>query len=103
MVTTPPLPAAMATYLVLEDRVLAEEEVLEERARGGGGGRHGDAHADAEERGDVEADGMWRHHEAYIEAQRSREGCVFVWWSGKMLESFSPKGYLSCVLHVRAF
>ena len=90
MVTTPPLPAAMATYLVLEDRVLAEEEVLEERARGGGGGRHGDAHADAEERGDVEADGMWRHHEAYIEAQRSREGCVSVQGSSEKMNYFAP-------------
>jgi hypothetical protein len=50
----------------------------------------------------AEMEGM-RHHVACVEVKQSHEGSVSVRSPDKMLDGFTTKGYLGCVLHVRAF
>ena len=49
------------------------------------------------------AEGTWHHREACVEVKQSREDGVSVRWSDKKLDGFTPRGYLGCVLHLRAF
>ena len=44
---------------------------------------------------------LWRARG--VEAKQSREGGVSIRGSNKKLDSFTPRGYLGCVLHVRVF
>ena len=46
---------------------------------------------------------MWRHREACVEAKWSREAGVSVQDFDKKLDSFTPEGYLGCMLNVRVF
>ena len=41
----------------------------------------------------------WRHREACVEAKRSCEGGMSVRWPDKMLDGFTPKRYLACMLN----
>jgi len=48
-------------------------------------------------------EGMWCHRDASVEVKQNYEGGVSVWCSSKKMYNFNPEGYLSRVLHVRAF
>lgn len=53
--------------------------------------------------GRVGSEDMWNHRKACVEAKRSFEGDMFIQCSEQKLDDFTPKGYLGCVFHVRAF
>lgn len=43
------------------------------------------------------------HHKACVQAKQNREDGIAVWCSDKTLHGFTAKGYLDCMLRVRAF
>jgi hypothetical protein len=48
-------------------------------------------------------EGTWCHHATCVEAKKSREGSVSVPCPDKILDNFSPNGYLGCVPRIKTF